>query len=102
MKEDDARNIAGRISAGHAWETHVLRDERFPEVKTHDDFFTLIFDVLTNPSATSPLRRNREAFWSDAHQTLVIVDYKSEDYGTAFRPAEGKRYFNALRKRDEP
>jgi hypothetical protein len=102
MNVSDARNIARRISDGHAWETHVLRDEHFPEVKTRDDFFVLILDVLTNPSAASLLRRNREAFWSDAHRTLVIVDYESEDYGTAFRPAEGKRYFNTLRKRDEP
>ena len=102
MNAEDAPNIAKHIAEGHAWDIHVVRDEQFPEIKTKADFFDVVLDVLMNPTVSSVLRRQREAFWSDAQQTLVIVDYKSEDYGTAFRPAEGKRYFNALRNSDRP
>jgi hypothetical protein len=50
----------------------------------------------------SPENKNlaggRKAWWSDAHQTVVIRDPKNPDGGTAFRPILGKKYYTDVLK----
>jgi hypothetical protein len=91
-----AREIAEQISSGHAFQVHVLEEDGFPEIKSREEFADLIFQVLTDPAAARRnLREGREAYWSDVHQAVVILDLMS-DGGTAFRPRKGKSYFRGL------
>jgi filamentous hemagglutinin len=98
MDQEQARVIAQEISRGHAFQAHVIEGEDFPEIRTRDEFAEMIEKILTDPeSAQRLLREGRQAFWSDAERTLVIVDWFHEDGGTAFRPTRGKAYFQGLR-----
>lgn len=98
MDQAQARGIAYRISRGHAFQVHVIEGEDFPEIRTRDEFAEMIEKVLSDPASPQrPLREGRQAFWSDAHRAVVIVDWFHEDGGTAFRPVRGKAYFQGLR-----
>jgi hypothetical protein len=91
-----AREFAEQISSGYAFQVHVLEADDFPEIKSREEFADLIFQVLTDPaSARRDLLEGREAYWSDVHETVVILDRMS-DGGTAFRPRKGKSYFRGL------
>jgi hypothetical protein len=96
MDHRHAREVAEQTSLGHAFLVHVLEEDDFPEIKSREEFADLIFQVLTDPaSARRNLREGREAYWSDIHQVVVILDLIS-DGGTAFRPRRGKSYFRGL------
>jgi filamentous hemagglutinin len=98
MDQEQARDIADRISRGHAFRAHVIEGEDFPEIRTRGEFAEMIRTILTDPtSARRLLRDGREAIWSDVHRTVVIVDGLHEDGGTAFRPTRGRAYFQGLR-----
>jgi hypothetical protein len=98
MDEEQARAIARRISVGHAYRKHVVQGDDFPEIKSSEEFAEVIFEILTDPASLERgLRDGRQAFWSDRHRALVILDLLSEDCGTALRPAPGKAYFRGLR-----
>ncbi|MGB9028842.1 MAG: hypothetical protein WCC27_01880 [Acidobacteriaceae bacterium] len=99
MDEEQARTIATRISEGHAYDTHVIKGDDFPEIKSREEFAELILEVMIDPASlkTSGLRDGREAFWNERHRMLVILDLLGEDCGTALRPALGKAYFRGLR-----
>ena len=96
MDHRHAREIADQISSGHAYHVHVLEADDFPELKSREEFADFIFQVLIDPASTQKnLREGREAYWSDLHQVVVILDLIS-DGGTAFRPRRGKSYFRGL------
>jgi hypothetical protein len=76
----------------------VVRGDDFPEIKRREELAEVIFEVLTDSASLERgLRDGRQAFWSDRHRALVILDLPSEDCGTALRPAPGKTYFRGLR-----
>jgi filamentous hemagglutinin len=52
---------------------------------------------MNNPSAFRELRNGRSAFWDDATGTVVIRNPSAVDGGTAFRPTNGRAYFDGLR-----
>jgi len=85
---------AQQIGKGHAWSKH--RTE-FPEFSTADDFTRHVDDVMTNPSASKNLAKGRKAFWDDNSKTVVIRDPNHPDLGTAFKPKDGKSYFDGLK-----
>jgi len=62
------------------------------------DFRDLIKETIEHPSASKQLSRGRTAYWNDAKQTVVITDPASPDGGTAFRPPQGKYYFDVVLK----
>lgn len=81
MDEEQAREIAERIAAGHAFDLHVLEGEEFPEITTREAFAVLIQAVLLSPtSLRKELLRCREAWWNETHRTLVILDWFSEGW----------------------
>ena len=53
--------------------------------------------TLANPSEVKKLDRGRTAYWDNNTKTVVIVDPKSKDLGTAFVPKNGKAYFDGLK-----
>ncbi|WP_077927560.1 hypothetical protein [Wohlfahrtiimonas populi] len=85
------------IANGHAFQKHVINGKEFEDlgIKTIDDFQRHINNIIENPSSIiKKLERDRVAFWDDASGTLIIFDPRSKDKGTAFRPKNGKSYFD--------
>ena len=85
---------ASRIANGHAWSKHC---SEFPEFNTAAEFALLIDQILSQPSAWKALRGSREAFWDEVLRTVVITNPGDADGGTAFRPIQGKAYFDNLK-----
>lgn len=88
-----AERIGAEISAGHAFDKHVVERGEFPGVTTREQFAIVIQDAVMNGESRS-LSARRTAYWSDG--TLVIRDPGTEDGGTTFRPANGYDYFLGL------
>ncbi len=80
----DARTVAKSIAEGHAYAKHVEEQNEFPGVENRDEFAALIETIIRTPSEDKNLTRERQAFWDDATQVVVIVDPNSLDLGTAF------------------
>ncbi len=53
--------------------------------------------VSRTTSATKQLSNGRSAYWDDASGMVVIRNPNAVDGGTAFKPTNGKSYFNNLR-----
>ena len=88
-----AELIGDKISAGHAFDKHVIERGEFPGVTTREQFASVIKDaVISGESRT--LSAGRTAYWSDG--TLVIRDPGTADGGTTFRPTDGYDYFRGL------
>jgi hypothetical protein len=88
---------ADAISNGHSYQKHVVDEELFPEVKSKADFAKLIAGVLANPTHHKDLGNDREAYYDQASNIIVIVNPHAKDRGTCFRPSAKKRYFDNLK-----
>lgn len=84
---------AQAIANGHAFNDHRAE---FPESANRYEFAQLINDIMNNPSEVKRLSNRRTAYWYAASNTLVIKDPGDIDGGTAFRPSDGKSYFERL------
>lgn len=91
--------IGQRIASGHSFEKHVVKGEEFKDlgIATREQFSGHIEQIVNNPSATKQLSGGRTAFWDNNSKTVVISNPKAVDGGTAFRPKNGKTYFESLR-----
>ncbi|WP_188637337.1 DUF637 domain-containing protein, partial [Halopseudomonas pertucinogena] len=92
--------LAGQeISGGHAFEKHVIQRGEYKDIgiTTRDQFASHIESVVNNPSSFRQLGGGRTAYWDDVSGTVVIRNPKAVDGGTAFRPTNGKAYFEGLR-----
>ena len=99
LKEPTAAQlkIAKAIAKGHSYEKHVVEEKLFPEVKSTDDFMELIARVLANPTHHRKLENDREAYFDNKSNTIVIYNPHARDKGTCFRPRAGLKYFESLR-----
>ncbi|MCA8031585.1 filamentous hemagglutinin N-terminal domain-containing protein [Burkholderia arboris] len=89
---------AEEIATGHAFNKHVIEQNEFGgTITTPQQFSEKIENILNNPSATKQLSNGRSAYWDDASGVVVIRNPKAVDGGTAFKPVNGKAYFNNLR-----
>jgi filamentous hemagglutinin len=91
------RNLAAReIAGGHAFGKHA---DEFAAlgITNRDQFARHIEDVMNNPSAFRELRNGRSAFWDDATGTVVIRNPSAVDGGAAFRPPDGRSYFERIK-----
>jgi len=88
-----AEQIGDEISAGHAFDKHVIERGEFPDITTREQFASLIKDAVINGESRT-LSAGRTAFWSDG--TVVIRDPSTADGGTTFRPTDGHDYFLGL------
>jgi len=99
LKEPTAKQkqIAAAIAKGHAWQKHVVEEKLFPECKTPDDFVQVIAKVIANPTHHKKLENEREAFFDQKSNTIVIYNPRARDKGTCFRPRNGLKYYENLK-----
>jgi hypothetical protein len=99
LKEPTAAQlkVAKAIANGHAYEKHVVEEKLFPEVKSIDDFIELIANVLANPTHHRQLENDREAYFDNKSNTIVIYNPHARDKGTCFRPRTGLKYYEGLK-----
>jgi hypothetical protein len=93
----DQLKIAKAIAMGHSYDKHVVGEKLFPEVKSREDFIGLIAKVLANPTHHRKLENDREAFFDNKSDTIVIYNPHARDKGTCFRPRAGLRYYENLK-----
>jgi hypothetical protein len=89
--------IAEAISKGHAYEKHVVKEKLFPEVKDREEFAKLIGKVMANAAHHKELENDREAYYDQKTNTIVVVNHRARDKGTCFRPDRGKKYYDNLK-----
>lgn len=87
---------AEEIAGGHAFDKHIIQRGEFPEITTRQQFSDHIESIINNPSAVRSLSNGRVAYWDDASGTVVIRNPIGIDGGTAFKPTQGKTYFDNL------
>jgi hypothetical protein len=99
LKEPTAAQlkIARAIAGGHAYEKHVVEEKLFPEVKSRNDFVEVIAKVLANPTHHRELENDREAYFDNRSNTIVIYNPHARDRGTCFRPRAGLKYYEGLK-----
>lgn len=91
-------SIAKKISSGHAYFKHVVVKKEFQHlgITTQKQFARHIDKIMNNPTAQKKLPGGRTAFWDQKSGTVVILNPKDPDGGTAFIPTTGVTYFNKL------
>jgi filamentous hemagglutinin len=87
---------AEEIAGGHAFDKHVIELGEFPGVTTRSEFAAHIEQRLSNAEVKN-LSNGRVAYWDNATQTVVIRNPHAVDGGTAFKPKQGRSYFDNLR-----
>ena len=85
---------ARKIAEGHAFDKHVVQQGEYPEISTREEFADLIAEVMSNPTVSKSLQGGRTGYWHYDLQTVVVTDPYSSDGGTAFRPSEGREYYD--------
>ncbi len=99
---------ATAISKGHAFGKHVTKGKEFEQGKkmnnlafapssitTEDQFKNFLQGIISTSTTSKVLDTNRTAYWDTATGTIVIVNKKAPDCGTAFRPTKGKKYYDS-------
>ncbi|MCU6368761.1 hypothetical protein [Enterobacter quasiroggenkampii] len=91
--------VGKEIAGGHAFEKHVLQQGEFTGlgIRTRARFARHIENDVKNPTSTKELSNGRSAYWDQSTGTVVIRNPKASDGGTAFRPVNGRAYFDNLR-----
>ncbi|UEA60036.1 hypothetical protein LK459_03905 [Gordonia otitidis] len=90
---EDAHSIAYN---SHSWAAH---EGQIPGVTTQNDYENMIYKTMrwAPPQDHKTLPRGREAWWDGQRGVIVIYDGWSQDAGTAFRPDDGRAYFDKLK-----
>jgi filamentous hemagglutinin len=83
--------IASQIANGHSWDKH---QGEFPGW-SQGDFQRAVEETIQSPDDVKGLSDGRTAYWNDKESMVVIHDPSSPDGGTAFRPTDGKAYFDS-------
>ena len=88
-----SEQIARWMAGGHSWDEHMAD---FPWIRNRDDFAHFLENIIEHPGAEKNLSNGRKAYWDYKSETVVIVNPHDPDLGTAFRPHDGKSYFDRL------
>ena len=88
---------AEEIAGGHAYDKHVTKGGEFPGITTRQQFSNLIENIINNASNIKVLSNGRTAYWDSTSGTVVIRHPSAVDGGTAFKPIQGKTYFDNLK-----
>jgi RHS repeat-associated protein len=86
--------VADAIAGGHAWGSH---SDEFPEINSRSSFSALINQTLAQPTNWGALSGGRSYYYNESSNTIVIVNPRATDYGTAFRPADRADYLRDLK-----
>jgi RHS repeat-associated protein len=84
---------ATQIANGHSWTKHQGEFPGWDKGK----FESTVGDTMQNPDEVKSLSNNRTAYWNSKENMVVIKDPANADGGTAFRPTNGKAYFDGLK-----
>jgi len=84
--------LAEQIGSGHA-KKH-LGEFADLGITTEAEFQRHIENVMNNPSETRSLQNSRTAYWDNATGTIVVHTPHAADGGTAFRPHDGRHFFD--------
>jgi len=84
---------ATQIAQGHAWAKHQGEFPGWDQGK----FESTVNETMQNPDEVRTLSNNRTAYWNSKENMVVIKDPANADGGTAFRPTNGKAYFDGLK-----
>ena len=91
------KRIAKTIAGGHAYEKHVIDEKQFPDVKSESDFANVIAKVLANPTHHRKLENEREAYFDNKSNIIIIYNPRARDNGTCFKPRAGLKYYENLK-----
>ncbi len=103
--------VANKIAHGHAWINHSsefsekkrIANIEMPEtlkIGNPEEFQNHITTIMTTKTPKI-IPGNRKVYWDDNTGTIVFYDPLSNDCGTAFRPNDGKEYYERVLKRKE-
>ena len=100
-------DVAAKIAHGHSFTKHsaefvqgvIIGGLAFPDptIPSADDFAGFLTKILDNPTVSRSLSSKRTAHWDARTGTVIIYNPLPEDCGTAFRPDDGKAYFDGLK-----
>jgi RHS repeat-associated protein len=90
--EAKATEIAEYVT-NHAYDKHVVKRGEFGNI-SREEFKAKVKDTIINHSDRRSLSNGRIAYWSDREQMVVIENQASPSQSTAFRPTNGKSYFD--------
>ena len=97
---------ADAIARGHAYAKHagefrrgrVIAGLAYPlSTVTSRALFGTRIEEAMRARDTKPLANKRRAYWHASTGTVVITNRNAKDCGTAFRPDNGRRYYENLR-----
>ena len=103
-----ARTPAARAAAiaRHAWDKHGaefgagrrIANKAFPRpgLTSESELAAKVESILAGGPG-EPISNGRTKFWEDATGTIVIFNSRARDCGTAFRPNQGRRYYDRQR-----
>lgn len=103
--------VANKIAHGHAWTNHGsefsekkrIGNIEMPEtlkIGNPEEFQNHVTTIITTKTPKI-IPGNRKVYWDDNTGTIVFYDPYSNDCGTAFRPNDGKEYYERVLKRKE-
>lgn len=103
--------IADKIAHGHAWTNHAnefsekkkIANKEIPEtqkIANPEEFQNHITTIMTTKTPKI-IPGNRKVYWDENTETIVFYDPFSNDCGTAFRPNDGKAYYDRVLLRKE-
>ena len=92
----EIRDIAEKLTKGHALEKHFIGEKNFSNLRTREDFQKHVENIIRDPDAVKDLDNGRRAYWSN-DGTIVIENPRDPDGGTVFRTSKGIQRFDKLR-----
>lgn len=103
--------IADKIAHGHAWTNHsgeFVEKKRIANIEMPDtqkignpEEFQNHISTIMMTKTPKIIPGNRKVYWDDNTGTIVFYDPLSNDCGTAFRPNDGKEYYERVLMRKE-
>jgi len=98
--------IADKIAHGHAWTNHgseFAEKKRIANIEMPDmqkignsEEFQNHIRTIMMTKTPKIIPGNRKVYWDDNTGTIVFYDPLSNDCGTAFRPNNGKEYYERV------
>jgi hypothetical protein len=93
-------SVGRQIANGHAFQKHVVVQGEFRNlnIQTPKQFAQQIEKIIDNPGTPKRnLSNGRTAYWDQTTGTVVVRNPGVSDGGTAFRPTNGRAYFDNLK-----
>jgi pyocin large subunit-like protein len=92
MTDNFVQELAERIAKGHSYTKH---GHEFG-ISTSEELQKIVASIIKNPTEKKNLSCDRKAYWDSSNGAIVILNPKSSDGGTIFKPSRGKLYFDNL------